>query len=97
MKRYTWKEIAEASEAEKKLIVETYGLLGAVAIELANSVTGAADPDSVESCAVYKFLKDDSCESCPLKKVACDYSGGETQGRWIKWYAELHKASRKKK
>jgi len=97
MKRYTWKEISEASETEKKLIVETHGLRGAVAIELANSVTGAAEPEDVESCAVYKFLKDDSCEPCLFKKVSCDYLEGEARDRWIKWYAELHKASRKKK
>ena len=93
MKPYTWKKIAEASKAEKKLIVETYGLLGAVAIELSHAMTGALLVDSM-ACAVHKHLR--LCGLCVFETQSCDYEGAR-KNNWIKWYAELHKASRKKK
>lgn len=101
MKPYTWKEISKAKEAERKLIVETYGLLGAVAIELAGAMTLQDTPTRM-GCAVNEFLRSTHstfkglCPSkCALSKKECDYDKGKKN--LIKWYAKLYKQVHGKK
>jgi hypothetical protein len=93
MKPYTWEEIAKASKKEKKLIVETHGMLGAVAIELAQSLDGQDTP-SREDCAVYQFLDEEPgdfrgfCSKCPVKADSCGYED-DGKKNLIELYAKL--------
>ena len=105
MKSWTWEEIAKAKAAEKKLIIETHGLLGALAIEVVLSAKGRSNT-RVEGCAVFKFLKASLapgvpaahffCTGCPLMKVPCDYSDLGRKNL-IKLYAKLYKQMHRKK
>lgn len=100
MKSYTWEEIAKAKAAEKKLIIETHGLLGALAIELAQALNGQDTPDRSD-CVARSLVGDGmyqgTCSSeCPLSEVECGYEG-EGKTNLISLYTKLYKKARGKK
>lgn len=84
-KAWTWKELKaiRKSLAQSRIFVKTYGLKGALALEL-------SDTSTPSFCTIELYCFGGECRRCPLNKgKACDPTTNEGFNNLVEWYRDL--------